>query len=87
MSLKKLLCNPPAERMAECGDPVVLGLFEGAGAGVYEIEDEKLRAEFVHSVTQLEAYYIEERRKLASEIEEKMHEIFETVAPPYISGK
>lgn len=33
-SLKKRICNPPAVRVAECGDPEVCGLFEGAGDGL-----------------------------------------------------
>lgn len=83
MSTKKLLCNPPAERLAASGDPVVLGLFEGAGKGVYTIEDETLRNEYVKAVTNLEAYYIHKRQDLAAMVEAKMHEINETVAPPY----
>lgn len=83
MSLKKILCNPPAERMAESGDPVVLGLFQGAGAGAYQITEEPARTEFVRAVTEVEAYYISERRKLAYKVEGQMHKIFETVAPPY----
>lgn len=32
--LKKLICNPPAVKVASEGDPEVRGLFEGAGAGL-----------------------------------------------------
>lgn len=83
MSMKKLLCNPPAERMAESGDPVVLGLFEGAGEGVYQIADEAQRDAYVKAVTNLEAYYIHKRQELARLVEEVMHDINATVAPRY----
>lgn len=83
MSIKKLLCNPPAERMAASGDPIVLGLFEGAGEGVYQIEDEATRDSYVRTVTNLEAYYIHKRQELASLVEEAMHDINATVAPRY----
>lgn len=39
MSMKKRLCNPPGERVAESGDPEVLGMFQGAGEGVHYLEE------------------------------------------------
>lgn len=73
MSVKKLICNPPAERVAECGDPEVLGLFEGAGKGVYSIDSEEIRNEYVHKVTDIEAEYVTARNALRDQAIGKMH--------------
>jgi pheromone shutdown protein TraB len=38
VSMKKRLCNPPAELVAGVGDPEVTGMFQGAGDGATHLE-------------------------------------------------
>lgn len=77
MSLKKRLCNPPAEEMAGCGDPEVRGMFIGAGRGAEHIADAEVRASFERDVVAVETAYIAERKRLASLTVTKMQKIFE----------
>lgn len=73
MSIKKLLCNPPAERQAASGDPVVQGMFEGAGQAAPNISDETLYREYTARVVKTEQAYIDRRKKLAYETENEMY--------------
>lgn len=75
-SLKKRLCNPPAELVAGCGDPEVQGMFIGAGQGVELVEDETKRHDFVDKVTKIEASYVKARKDLAARVVSEMDAAF-----------
>ncbi len=74
--LKKKLCNPPAEEVARAGDPEVLGLFIGAGRGVELLDGNPKFEAIVHAyvvaVSEVEYYYLTERKALAEECRAKM---------------
>lgn len=81
--IKKRLCNPPAVRVAETGDPEVCGMFEGAGDALAHIlspaqkhEAQEYRTAvhaFEKEVVTLEAAYITARKKLAEDVVARMH--------------
>lgn len=81
MSLKKRFCNPPAERIAEAGDPEVRGLFEGAGRATAVIADEKVKLEFEQKVIEVEEQYMMARRVTAAGAINSMHEILDWILP------
>lgn len=81
MSLKKRFCNPPAERIAEAGDPEVRGLFEGAGRAAAVIADEKLKLEFENRVVSAEEIYMESRKNAAQNAINDMHAIMDWIFP------
>jgi len=68
MSVKKLLCNPPAERVAANGDPEVEGLFIGAGDGALSISESHpdLYAEYTTWVMDIEGQYMQERKSIST---------------------
>lgn len=78
-SIKKLMCNPPAEYVARNGDPRVAGMFAGAGAGVHLIDDDNVRHEFVTNVVMIEQDYMDKRRALEEETYNRMKEQFDWV--------
>ena len=81
--IKKILCNPPANRVAESGDPEVLGMFEGAGQAIahaIELDYEGEHREAIESLEQvvvtLEAEYVGGRKALAASMVRRMHSAF-----------
>jgi len=86
---KKLLCNPPAVRVAEAGDPEVCGMFEGAGTALLSLVERleeytppaggpnyaKILKDFERSVVVLEAGYVTARKALAAETVAQMHKV------------
>jgi hypothetical protein len=76
VSLKKKLCNPPAQRVAESGDPLVLGMFEGAGAALGDVP-EVVREQWAADVAAVEETYIAERQACAAKACAAMKKLFD----------
>lgn len=70
-SIKKRLCDPPAENVAASGDPYVLGLFQGVGnlLDSLDLQDapEDLVAHFLQEVIKIEMAYTDARINAAGE--------------------
>lgn len=79
---KKLLCNPPAERVAGSGDPMVQGLFEGAGdfaaSQVGKIDPVVLNT-YLTDVLAAEATYLEARAACCAAAVEAMSKANDTL--------
>ena len=69
-SLKKRLCNPPAEELAASGDPLVLGHFRAAGGSIDEMPA-AVQEWFGHEASALEMAYIKGRTELCADIAAK----------------
>lgn len=74
MSVKKRVYNPPAERIAEAGDPEVRGLFEGAGRGALAVENMDIRHEYERKVLEIEDKYTKGRKRVCKEAVEAMED-------------
>lgn len=74
LDLKKRLCDPPAQNVAACGDPEVLGLFEGADH-LETIEDEKVKAMCLEMALRIEGEYVSRRKELAAWAVAQMGEV------------
>ena len=70
-SIKKRLCNPPAENVAASGDPYVLGLFQGVGnlLDSLDLQDapEDIVAHYLQRVVEIEGAYVDARNNAAGE--------------------
>ena len=75
-SLKKRLCNPPAEEMAAHGDPLVLGYFRGAGAAL-DLMTAAVKEWFEKEVVAIEAAYIDARQSLSADTVAEMRALFD----------
>jgi len=76
LDLKKRLCDPPAQNVASCGDPEVLGLFEGADH-LETIENEKVKAECLGMAIEIEGEYVRRRKELAEWAVSEMGKVVE----------
>lgn len=76
-SIKKRLCNPPAEMVAANGDPYVVGLFSGAGDALDNITKPETLVWFVESVMEVEEYYLRQRAEIAVNCTRRMEAIFD----------
>lgn len=79
-SIKKLMCNPPAEMVAATGDYKVQGMFQGAGAAMQYMgeEEEKYHNvidEFAKRVVEIEERYINARQTVADNAVREMTEL------------
>lgn len=79
-SIKKRLCNPPAEQIALHGDHEVAGLFQGASRAIEsrdnESHDKELSA-FRDEMIVIEQAYVKERKKLAYDYVKRCHEAYD----------
>lgn len=85
MGIKKRICNPVAEEVANCGDPKVRGMFIGAGRAAGVIQDIEIRREFERRMVDIEARYVYGREHLAEETykeqDEVLHWLLQHVGP------
>lgn len=83
-SIKKLMCNPPAEAVASTGDAKLAGMFSGAGDAIHYLgetgEHPDARAEFTHAVLSIEQEYMDKRQALADEMMARMQVQFDWLA-------
>jgi hypothetical protein len=86
ISIKKHLCDPPAQRIAECGDPEIQGMFEGAGAAIASTPGPEL-VWFERAVIAAEERYMKARKDLAASTAAEMKALFDKVlAQPPAAG-
>lgn len=82
-SIKKRLCNPPAEQIASHGDYEVAGLFQGAGRAIETRGEttvyDKAIATFRDEMIVIEQEYVEDRKKLSADYAKRCHEAFDRV--------
>src|SRR5687767_5780279 len=76
-SVKKLMCNPPAESVASNGDHKVAGMFRGAGKAIDYLESGPVRDEFAKRVLDIEMNYMDKRKQLESDTEAAMQAQFD----------
>ncbi len=77
-SVKKLFCNPPAEKIATSGDARVAGMFEGAGDVLAYLDRENmdsLRKEMTERVLAVEMVYMQDRKELEQSTFRQMEDI------------
>lgn len=80
-SIKKRLCNPPAEQIACHGDYEVAGLFKGAGR-VLDADDhgedhKKAMNDFRDEMIVIEQSYVKDRKSLAYKYVKLCHESYD----------
>lgn len=79
-SIKKRLCNPPAEQIALHGDYEVAGLFQGAGKAIDSRDGtayDKALDNFRDEMIKIEQGYLDERKQLAEKYTTKCHEAYD----------
>lgn len=79
-SIKKLMCNPPAEMVASTGDYKVQGLFSGAGDALKYMSEEGGKYsgvidEFTKRIIEIEERYMRNRQVVADNTMEEMREL------------
>jgi hypothetical protein len=84
VSVKKLLCNPPAQRIAESGDPEVRGMFEGAGDVLRDMDP--AFAWFDKAVVDVEERYMESPKAHAANTAREMKALYDRAVDQSTGG-